>query len=777
MNLRDRLSNALNSLSLRNRLLVAPLLALVLIIVLTSIFVFETHRVHQLEREALTANLDRLGDLTGLLITLSKEHMGLFELMQAAADMNEETLYEQSIVRLDRIRAANLDLQTAVGNGAPGVGAHDPATGRLLSRLTEYQTKTNAAVELTTVDLSLALEKLLLANEQFIALSRALSDTLNNERDSVFREIDRQSERNRTLVIATGSVGVGLAIGLLVLSLWLSRLLTNSLERHLRALTELSEEAGTAIGPTTGHNPVASMSQAITSFRASLLKLQRSERAQLELNEELRRHQEELEQRIEERTAELAEAKEKAEVANQAKSTFLASMSHELRTPLNAILGYAQMLSRDSQLNSQQARGMNTILQSGQHLLTVISDILDLSKIEAGRVELFPRSVYLPTFLASIVDIMKVKAQQKSLLLNYQAMEGLPPVVCIDDKRLRQVLLNLLGNAIKFTDKGSVTLAVTGRWVTPQDTELCFEVADTGTGIASEDLARVFDSFEQVGDAENRAAGTGLGLPISRQLVQLMGGDIEVESEKGAGSTFRFTITVPVAEMEQPESGVEKIPVGYRGRRRKILVVDDVAPNRLMLLDMLVPLGFQVKEAHDGESALEQMRKWMPDLVVTDLVMPVMGGLEAIGLIRADNALQHVPIIVTSASTNPGDDAASLQAGADAFLTKPIEQGLFLAHVGRLLDLTWQFEDSGEEKENRDAVLVPPPLEEMAILYRVAMSGNMRAVRERAEHLQSLGSQYRPFAVRLRELADNFQSKAIVQLVRDYAGDGVGPNG
>ncbi|WP_118184574.1 ATP-binding protein [Paraburkholderia phosphatilytica] len=484
--------------------------------------------------------------------------------------------------------------------------------------------------------------------------------------------------------------------------------------------------------------------------------------------EELRRYREHLEDMIRERTAELAVAKEHADAANQAKSDFLAHMSHELRTPLNGILGYAQILKRDRQLDQRQLDGLTVIQRSGDHLLTLINDILDMAKIEAGRVELNLSDVPLERFVYFIAETMRVKATEKGLAFSCEMAPGLPAGVRVDEKRLRQVLLNLLSNAIRFTEAGSVRFCVgfapSGR--------LRFDVQDTGIGIDAARLEAIFQPFEQASDTRHRFGGTGLGLAISRQLVRLMGGEIRVESRRGAGSTFSFELDVAVVAAPRAEAPPELSIAGYAGPRRTILVVDDVAENRAVAVDMLGQLGFEMAEAGDGEEALEKALALRPALVLMDVVMPGMDGLEATRRLRAMPAFHDLPIVAVSAGASGSDAAKSLAAGANAFLTKPVDFRELLSQVAALLDIEW-IDDvpEGLSSASADAsagALVAPPQQEIDTLHHLARLGDMRAIAEHALRLVELDERYRPFADHLGQLAKAYRSKAILSFVETY---------
>lgn len=485
----------------------------------------------------------------------------------------------------------------------------------------------------------------------------------------------------------------------------------------------------------------------------------------------------ELETRVEERTAELSIAKEVADSANQAKSDFLANMSHELRTPLNGILGYAQILDRSKVLPDKERHGVQIIHQCGSHLLTLINDILDLSKIEARKLELAPKAIHFPSFIQGVVEICRVRSDQKGIDFIYHPESNLPQGIEADEKRLRQVLLNLLGNAIKFTDSGSVTLKVeiNEPSLDIPIPRIKFQIEDTGVGISPNEVNKIFQAFEQVGEQKRQSEGTGLGLAISQRIVELMGGKIQVESEIGVGSNFYFEVAMPIALDWVQQNSVNKgrTIIGYEGAARHILVVDDRWENRSVLANLLEPMGFIITEAENGQEGLNRARQRLPDLMITDLAMPVMDGFEMLKQLRDDADLKDLRVVVSSASVAEIDRQMSEAAGGDDFLAKPVDAVELFALLAVHLQLTWQYDEievdpALSNSQVSTAELIVPPLADLQLLLELAEDGLLKELVKTTEEIGANDTKYLPFVQQILQLAKQFETEKIELLIQKY---------
>jgi CHASE2 domain-containing sensor protein/nitrogen-specific signal transduction histidine kinase/ActR/RegA family two-component response regulator len=502
-------------------------------------------------------------------------------------------------------------------------------------------------------------------------------------------------------------------------------------------------------------------------------------------NQQLLDYAKNLEVKVEERTQELSLAKQAADTANQAKSEFLANMSHELRTPLNGILGYAQVLQRSTELPSKSREGVGIIHQCGTHLLMLINDILDLSKIEARKLELQNSPINLSNFLHGVSEICRIRAQEKGVDFQLVLAPSLPKGIQTDEKRLRQVLINLLGNAIKFTDQGRVTLRVTqtteaetGLLATnaTEQIRLRFQIEDTGVGMTPSQLGKIFQAFEQVGDNDRKTEGTGLGLAISQRIAELLGSQICVSSQLGEGSTFWLdasfdTISDWATADNRQRPQIVGLELGDRAAPT-ILLVDDDSKHRSVLNTLLQDLGFKLLAAENGVAGLQQAITHRPDLIILDLDMPEMNGFDLIEALQQNDKTSAIAIVVASARVFEEDRLKTLKAGASHFLPKPIEFEALLTVLAKALELQWLYAEGGEPPATpaiAPTEMVPPGPEMLEKLYHLSMLGDIEAIEGTLRELVTDNPALSPFAKEIQGFTANFQTGKMRQFLKSFA--------
>jgi PAS domain S-box-containing protein len=481
--------------------------------------------------------------------------------------------------------------------------------------------------------------------------------------------------------------------------------------------------------------------------------------------EELEKYREHLEVMVEERTAELQKARNAADAANQAKSMFLANMSHEIRTPMNAVLGSAQLLKYDNSLSPAARDKVTTIMRSGDHLLDIINDILEMSRIEAGKVEVRVESMDLHSLLDDLAVMFRMRAEQKGLALIHEAPPDLPRSIVTDEGKVRQILINLLGNAIKFTRVGSITL----RAILSGSERVAIEVQDSGIGITAEEQMNIFHTFERTRSGEQAASGTGLGLAISQEYAHMLGGDITVNSRVNEGSCFHFEFPLLVNEEEPASVITPRRVTGLASGQGEIrvLIVDDLKGNRDLLREMLEMLGFVVEEASNGYEAIEKSQATQPRIILMDQLMPGMDGIEATRILRKNFGKESLSIIGITANAFREAQQQFLDAGINCFIAKPFrEQELYNAFT-RHAGVRFEMEETSQLQSAKELPSIKNMPAEWISAFQLALaSGNITRIRKLGEEAKGIDP---ALSVWLLERAETYDIEELSKLITTVA--------
>jgi len=754
--------------SIRNQLILGTAGILTLLISVFSYFTIHNHSDF-LHKEAMAETQDRslMLAVNSQVWVMANDYVGLEEVI-SNFEIYKDLIYA-AVINMDGKVIAHTDKERI------GQYVSDKARVNYLKHLLaqKHQLSDRATI--------------ISQNEHHIDLARPIRHNnhyigwVELRTDQTQRQESISATIRNSLLFTFGALLIGLLVSFLT-----AKSLTDPLYRLIDTMKRIRKGDKDAMADENGVAEVGQLSHEFNLMLGTLKQneeeLQRTQknlrqdiRQRVKVEKEIRDLNDNLETIVQDRTKALEEEKEKAEASNRAKSAFLANMSHELRTPLNAILGFSTLMTQSSDIPETEKDNLKIINHSGEHLLQLVNDVLDMSKIEAGHVRLDAEDFDLGELIRNITDMMRIRASEKGLQLLVDQTSKFPRIIHGDAPKLRQILINLLSNAIKFTNQGGITL----RLDTLEDDDcnlvLKFEVEDSGTGIEQKDIERIFMPFEQLANATSQK-GTGLGLAITRQFVNMMGGDIHVQSKPDEGSIFSFSIQVKHATTD-----VDLISHGGPGGKTvisladgepewRILVVEDQLENQLLIQKILKQIGFQVKIAENGAKGIELFQTWQPHFIWMDRRMPVMDGLTATRKIRQLPGGDQVKIVALTASVFKDQRDEVMEAGSDDFVRKPYRPEELYDCMARHLPLHYRYAEDGE-LEDEGSKLLNLSTQDMAqlsetlrdSLYRAAVIGDAQSI---TEIIQTLPEAQIALASGLRKLVDAYRFDLIMELTK-----------